>query len=83
MLSVDNFYTEFIKMNCSRVPNKRTCALIVFGRPHIKDLCVFKKRMLKNLSMIIFKSVSNLESPKISNSLKLMIYHHPYGHNIW
>ena len=35
-----------------------------------------------DLSMIIFKSVSNLESPKISNSLKLIIYDHPYGHNM-
>ena len=37
----------------------------------------------ESLSMIIFKSVSNLECPKITNSLKLMIYHHPYEHNMW
>ena len=65
--------------------------------PHIEDIhflkemwfvgtknCafLFLKFLRKRLSMIIFKSVSNLESPKISNFLKLMIYDHPYGHNM-
>ena len=54
---------------------------------HILDHTIFWQHLqwlkdMKILSMIIFKSVSNLERPKISNALKLMICHRPYGHNM-